>query len=37
MNDCAAAAIVAWFLVGAACFAIEWHIRARGWRDADDA
>lgn len=36
MKDWAVAAIAAWFLAGAACFAIEWLIRARGWRDAGD-
>ncbi len=30
-----AAAVTAWFLGAAACFGVEWLIRARRWRDAD--
>jgi len=28
-------AVTSWFLLAAACFAVEGLIRAKGWRDAD--
>uniref|UniRef100_I2Q1B4 Uncharacterized protein n=1 Tax=Desulfovibrio sp. U5L TaxID=596152 RepID=I2Q1B4_9BACT len=35
MKDYVVAAIVVCFLAGAACFGVEWLIRARRWRDDD--